>query len=215
MLIETIQSSGSLAYEVEMLERWLPVSPEKKRRSRMPNELTLNPPLPDQPRSLAISAGHLTLAVSEELGRLLIANGGDRRKALAAGFSELTKRKTLHANEAVELAAIMEMFWDTPSGQDPKLAKRASTYFHALILDAGSTPAALAIASVITSLTSPAKAPDPGKLQQKASVTGKDGVYGGFGAVIGAGIGFGIGGPIGAGIGAAVGAAVGVCIERS
>ena len=161
-----------------------------------------------------MSAGHLTLAVSAELGRLLVANGGDRRKAMAAGFTELTTRKTIHAKEATELAAIMEMFFNSPDGQDSKLAKRASTYFHALILDAGSSPAALAIASVITSLTSPTKAPDAGNPQKATAVSGGDAINGGFGAVVGAGIGFGFGGPIGAGIGAAVGAAVGVCIGR-
>jgi hypothetical protein len=108
-------------------------------------------------RSLAMSAGHLTLAVSAELGRLLVANGGDRRKALAAGFAELATRKTLHTTEATELAAIMEMFFDAPDGQDPKLAKRVSTYFQVLTLDPGSSPAALAIASIISSLTSPTK----------------------------------------------------------
>ncbi|HMD97318.1 MAG TPA: hypothetical protein VKM93_08350 [Terriglobia bacterium] len=169
----------------------------------------------EQPiRSLAMSAGPLTLAVSAELGRLLVANGGDRRKALAAGFAELATRKTLHAKEATELAAIMEMFFNAPDGQDPKLAHRASTYFQVLILDPGSSPAALAIASVISSLTSPTKAAGAGS-PQTAAVSKGDAVFGGFGAVVGAGIGLGFGGPIGAGIGAVVGAAVGVCIERS
>lgn len=179
----------------------------------MTNEFTPNQN-PDHARSLAISAGQLSVAVSAELGRLLVANRGDRRKALAAGFTELTARKTLHAKEATELAAIMEMFFDSPDGQNSKLAMQASSYFHALIMDAGSSPAALAIASVITSLTSPSKTPDSSK-SQKVSVTKGDAAFGGFGAVVGAGIGFGFGGPIGAGIGAAVGAVVGVCIERS
>jgi hypothetical protein len=162
-----------------------------------------------------MSAGHITSSVSAELGRLLAANGGDRRKALAAGFAELTTRKTIHAKEATELAAIMEMFFEAPDGQDSKLAKRASAYFHALVLDAGSSPAALAVASVITSLTAPTKAADAGGTLKAAAVSKGDAVFGGFGAVVGAGIGFGFGGPIGAGIGAAVGAAVGVCVERS
>ena len=109
----------------------------------------------------------------------------------------------------------MEMFFNTPDGQDSKLAKRASTYFHALILDGGSSPAALAIASVITSLTSPTRAPGAGTSVKAAAISTGDAVSGGFGAVVGAGIGFGFGGPIGAGIGAVVGAAVGVCIEPS
>jgi hypothetical protein len=191
----------------------VPFPPE--RENVMSNELPPNQ-FPEQPRSLAMSAGHITLAVSAELGRLLAAHGGDRRKALAAGFAELTTRKTIQPKEATELAAIMEMFFDAPHGQDSKLAKRASTYFHALVLDAGSSPAALAVASVITSLTSPTKAPDAGSTQKAAAAVSKgDVVFGGFGAVVGAGIGFGFGGPIGAGIGAAVGAAVGVCIEKS
>jgi hypothetical protein len=178
----------------------------------MANAVNLNQ-FSDHPRSLAISAGQLTLAVSAELGRLMVAGRGDRRKALAAGFKELTTRKTLQAKEATELAAIMEMFFNAPDGQDPKLANRASTYFHGLTLDPACSPAALAIASVITSLTSPTKAPPAST--KKVSINAGEAVYGGFGAVVGAGIGFGIGGPIGAGIGAAVGAAVGVCIQDS
>ena len=88
-----------------------------------------------QGRGLAMSAGHVTVAMRAELGRLLAASRGDRRKALAAGLTELHNRKILHAKEATELAAIMEMFFDAPDGQDPKLAKRASTYFHTLSLD--------------------------------------------------------------------------------
>ena len=101
-------------------------------------------------RSLAISAGHLTLAVRAELGRVLVANGGDRRKALAAGFTELATRKALQTKEATELAAIMEMFFDAPNGNDPKLAQRARTYFNMLTLDPSSSCTALAIASVIS-----------------------------------------------------------------
>ena len=166
-------------------------------------------------RGVAMSAGHLTLAMRAELGRLLAASRGDKRKALAAGLSELHTRKILHANEATELAAIMEMFFDAPSGQDTKLAHRASTYFQALSVDFDSSPAALAIASVISSLTSPSKAAGGGTPHVAAAASrGQDAAYGGFGAVIGAGIGWGIGGPIGAGIGAVVGGAVGVCISE-
>jgi hypothetical protein len=102
-------------------------------------------------RGVAMSAGHLTVAMRAELGRLLAASRGDKRKALAAGLSELHTRKILHAKEATELAAIMEMFFAAPDGHDPKLAHRASTYFQALSVDFDSSPAALAIASVITS----------------------------------------------------------------
>jgi hypothetical protein len=105
-------------------------------------------------RGVAMSAGHLTVAMRVELGRLLAASRGDKRKALAAGLSELHTRKILHAKEATELAAIMEMFFAAPDGHDPKLAHRASTYFQALSVDFDSSPAALAIASVISSLTS-------------------------------------------------------------
>jgi hypothetical protein len=168
-------------------------------------------------RTLAMSAGHLTVTVSAELGRLLVANKGDRRRAVTAGFTELVTRKTLQAAEAKELAAIMEMFFKAPDGRDPKLAERASSYFHVLSLEPSSSPTALAIASVISSLTAPGKT-DPTSpktaVAPRAASKG-DVLFGGVGAVIGAGIGAGFGGPIGAGIGAVVGAAVGVCIERS
>jgi hypothetical protein len=142
-------------------------------------------------RGVAMSAGHLTVAMRAELGRLLAASRGDKRKALAAGLSELHTRKILHAKEATELAAIMEMFFAAPDGHDPKLAHRASTYFQALSVDFDSSPAALAIASVISSLTSPSKAAGTGNPQAAASRAG-DAAFGGFGAVVGAGIGWGI-----------------------
>lgn len=166
-------------------------------------------------RGLAIGAGHLTVAMRAELGRLLAASRGDKRKALAAGLSELHTRKIVHAKEATELAAIMEMFFDAPDGHDSKLAHRASTYFQALSVDFDSSPAALAIASVISSLTSPSRAGGTGTPHVAAAASrAGDAAFGGFGAVVGAGIGWGIGGPIGAGVGAVVGAAVGVCISE-
>jgi hypothetical protein len=139
---------------------------------------------------------------------------GTNERALAAGLNELHTRKILHAKEATELAAIMEMFFDAPNGHDSKLAHRASTYFQALSVDFDSSPAALAIASVISSLASPSKAAATSNPQAAAASRGGDAVFGGFGAVVGAGIGWGIGGPIGAGIGAVVGGAVGVCISE-
>lgn len=166
------------------------------------------------PRTLAMNAGHLTIEVSAEMGRILAANHGDRRKALAAGFTELRTRNTLQASEATELAAIMEMFFDAPDGNDPELKKQAATYFHALSSNESSSPAALAIASVVHALTSQTKGTSSGTFKSKAASRGGDAVFGGFGAVVGAGIGFGFGGPIGAGIGAVVGAAVGVCINE-
>ena len=45
-------------------------------------------------RGVAMSAGHLTVAMRAELGRLLAASRGDKRKALAAGLSELHTAKS-------------------------------------------------------------------------------------------------------------------------
>jgi mannitol-1-phosphate/altronate dehydrogenase len=139
-----------------------------------------------QSRWLAISAGQISTAVSAELGQLLLASRGDRRKAVAAGLNEMATRKILHAKEATEVSAIMEL----------------------------SSPAALAIVSVIKSLTSQTKASAAVSQPPAAAATKGDALFGGVGAVIGAGLGAGFG-PIGIGIGAAVGAAVGVCIGRS
>jgi hypothetical protein len=165
-----------------------------------------------QSRWLAISAGQISTAVSAELGQLLVASRGDRRKAVTAGLNEMATRKILQAKEATEVSAIMEMFFDAPNGQDAKLSHRANTYLQTLFVDPGSSPAALAIVSVVKSLTSQTKASAAVSKPTAAAVTKGDVLFGGVGAVIGAGIGAGFG-PIG--IGAAVGAAVGVCIERS
>jgi hypothetical protein len=164
-------------------------------------------------RTAALSAGDVSLAVRAELTRMLAASGGDRRKATAAGFDELVKRNALSGAEAAELAPIMDLLFDTPDGTDPKLAERVRAYYRMLALDPSSSPAALAIASVINSLLRPSAASGGGPTAQ--AVSKGDALFGGFGAVVGAGIGAGFGGPIGAGIGAVVGAAVGVCIEES
>jgi hypothetical protein len=48
-----------------------------KERKQMTNALDQNQSH-EQSRSLAMSAGHISISVSAELGRLLAANGGDR-----------------------------------------------------------------------------------------------------------------------------------------
>jgi len=164
-------------------------------------------------RTTAMSAGDLSLAVRTELGRLLAAGDGDRRKAVPAGLDELVGRKALTKAEAADLGRIMDRLFDVPDGSDPQLAQEIRTYYRALTLDPASSPVALAVASVLNSLVRPGTAGNGG-LRRQAVSTG-DAVFGGTGALIGAGIGWGFGGPVGAGVGAVVGAAVGVCIERS
>jgi hypothetical protein len=163
-------------------------------------------------RSAAMSAGDVGAAVRTELARLLAANGGDRRKALPSGFDELVGRNALSRSEATELAAIMDLLFDAPDGDDPKLGPRVRAYYGQLVLDPGASPAALAIASVITSLLPPTTVGtgEPALL----AVTKGDVLSGSFGALVGAGIGAAFG-PIGAGVGAVVGGAVGVCIARA
>jgi hypothetical protein len=164
-------------------------------------------------RTTAMSAGDMSLAVRAELGRLLTAGGGDRRKALPAGLDELVGRNALTKAEATELGRIVDRLFDVPDGSDPQLAQEIRTYYRALTLDPASSPAALAVASVVNSLVGP-RAASGGELSARAISTGDVG-FGAVGALVGAGIGWGFGGPVGAGIGAVVGAAVGVCIEKS
>ena len=162
-------------------------------------------------RAAAISAGDVSVAVRSELRRLRAENDGDRQKAVHAGLTELVKRDTLAESEAKELAAIFDLLFAVPDGADPKLAKRVQAYYQALVLNPVSSPAAIAVASVLNTLVSSGAA-DGGRPKAMA-LSRQDALFGGVGALVGAGIGFGFGGPIGAGVGAAVGAAVGVCME--
>lgn len=164
-------------------------------------------------RTAALSAGDMSLAVRAELGRLLSAGGGDRRKALPAGLDELVRRDALTKAEAAELGRIMDRLFDAPDGSNPQLAQEIRTYYRALTLDPASSPTALAVTSVLNSLIRP-RVPGDGERSALAISTGDLG-FGGVGALVGAGIGWGFGGPVGAGVGAVVGAAVGVCIEKS
>ncbi|GEJ55549.1 hypothetical protein [Anaeromyxobacter diazotrophicus] len=162
-------------------------------------------------RASAIGAGDVSLAVRGELTRLLAESAGDRKKAVHAGLSALVAREAITGGEAKELAAIFDRLFAAPDGSDPELAKRVRSYYRALVLDQASSPAALAVASVLNAGPAPGAAGQP----RASAVSKGDALYGGFGALVGAGIGAGFGGPIGAGIGAAVGAAVGVCIAES
>jgi hypothetical protein len=172
---------------------------------------TRTPDTSVQARASAICAGDLSLAVRAELTRLMAANGGDRRKALPAGFDQLVERNVLSRPDATDLAAIVDALFDASAGPDTPLAQQVRRYYRTLTLDTGSSPAALAIASVLNSLLSPSIANGNEPLRQAVS---RDIAGGAVGAVVGAGIGAGFGGPIGAGVGAVVGAAVGVCIAE-
>jgi|HubBroStandDraft_5_1064220.scaffolds.fasta_scaffold637498_1 hypothetical protein len=162
-------------------------------------------------RSVATSAGDVTIAVRAELSRLLAAHDGNRRKAVPAGLEELVKRKAVSRAEASELAAIIDSFFDAPSGIDTKLAERVRAYHSQLVLDPESSPTALAIVSVVNTLVTPSSS--AGGAPARLALSKGDAVFGGFGALVGAGIGSAFG-PLGAGIGAAVGAAVGLCVEK-
>ncbi|HEY2632407.1 MAG TPA: hypothetical protein VGI26_08530 [Solirubrobacteraceae bacterium] len=165
-------------------------------------------------RSAAIGAGDMSLAVRGELTRILATNGNNRRKALRAGFEELLQREALSRAEMTELSAIVDQIFEEPQGPHPKTAERLRACYRKLILDSSSSPAALAIASVVNSLLNSSIAKNDEPKEAVASSREGDVLFGSFGAVVGAGIGWGIGGPIGAGVGAVVGAAVGVCIEE-
>ncbi|MET9022666.1 hypothetical protein ABZV93_22060 [Actinopolymorpha sp. NPDC004070] len=162
-------------------------------------------------RGTVISAGDISVTVRSALRRLRADNDGDRQKAVHAGLDELVSREALTRDEAKELSAIFDLFFASPDGTDPKLVRRVQAFYQGLVLDQGSSPAAVAVASVLNSLVS--KRPADGDQPAPRSLKAGDAVFGGTGALVGAGIGFGFGGPIGAGIGAAVGGAIGVCIE--
>ena len=87
-------------------------------------------------RGVAMSAGHLTVAMRVELGRLLAASRGDKREAPAAGFLNCIPAKSSTPRRRPN----WQRSWrcSSPRRTDTstwKLAHRASTYFQALSVD--------------------------------------------------------------------------------
>ena len=159
-------------------------------------------------RAIAISAGDLSIVVRKEVKKTLEANRNDILRSLNSGLEELVKRDLIHPQECDNLKDVCKHLLYSIRGkedcEEAFLAIRA--VYHGMLLDQQSSPAALAIASVVNSAFNLEKS---SPLTITAEATGAGAAVG---AVIGGVIGGIVGGVVGAGFGAALGGAAGAAI---
>ena len=159
-------------------------------------------------RTIAISAGDLSVVVRREVKKTLEKNRNSILKALDSGLDELLARESISSQECGVLKDackhLLYAIRGKEDGEDAFLAIRA--IYQDLLMDQRSTPTALAIASVATSAFN---------LQKSSPLTitpESTGAGAAVGAVIGGVIGGVVGGGLGAGLGAAIGGAAGAAI---
>jgi len=162
-------------------------------------------------RSLAISAGDLSVVVRQEVQRILEGNQNDLTKSIDWGFEDLARRNLISGEEAQSLKDLCKHLLNSirrrEDAEDAFFAIKKA--YAAMILDPNSSPVALAIASAASSAFEFEKT---NSVSITPSNTGAGAVVGGIiGGAIGGIVGGGLGAAIGAGIGAAAGAAIGYC----
>jgi hypothetical protein len=164
-------------------------------------------------RAIAISAGDLSIVVRNEVKKILKTNRNDILRSLNSGLQELVKRKSISTQEQKHLNEIcrhlLYSIRGKEDGEEAFLAIRK--IYHELLMDEGSSPTALAIASVANSAFNLEK---HSPLTITPETTGAGAAIGAvIGGVIGGIVGGGFGAGFGAAIGGAAGAAIGWCNE--
>jgi hypothetical protein len=168
-------------------------------------------------RAIAISAGDLQVAVKREVVRLVDQFKGDTLSAAKVGLERLRTDELISLPEFNLLSEICEAVFAAQRGKiDLKTAHdRVRCVYDELLLDTGSSPVAIAIASVAAGAYASVSSNDsaPGKMAATRNPNAPDlGMVGG--AIIGAGIGGAIGGFVGGGLGAVIGGIVGGVIGK-
>lgn len=173
-------------------------------------------------RSIAISTGEWTSIVVREVSTHLQKNKGHRPKALQSAIDDLCAQSVFSAEECQKLKRIVDCFFQVVRGKDVdgSLQGEIDRFLASMLSDAGSSSAAIAVASAASRNTKPQCAfPMPnenGVAFARVTITPETTGAGAItGAVIGAGVGAAVGGAVGAGIGAAIGAAAGAAIGFS
>ena len=167
-------------------------------------------------RTIAISAGDLSVAVRNEVIRIMESNKNTVLPSIIDGLNELLERKLITSKEFEVLKDICELIFKSIrgkiDGEDAFFSIRK--YYSSMLIDQNSSPTALAIASISSSVFDFEKS-------NSVSVTiipgnaGSGAVIGGvFGGIIGGIVGGGLGAGLGAAIGGAAGAAIGWCNDK-
>lgn len=164
-------------------------------------------------RTIAISAGDLSVVVRREVKKTLEKNRNSILESLNTGIDELLNRDYISAKESDDLKAICKhLIYSIRGKEDAEeafLAIRA--VYHDLLMNQHSTPTALSVASVATSAFNIERS---SPLTITPETTGAGAVVGAvIGGVIGGIAGGGLGAGIGAAIGGAAGSAIGWCNE--
>jgi hypothetical protein len=171
-------------------------------------------------KSIAVSAGDLSVAVREEVRKIINKkeNKNNILKSIYSGLDELLERGVISEKEVKPLKRICgHLLLATLENKDEenKEKDREDAFFaikklyNEMLADQECSPAALSIASVIHSSFGFEKS------NSVKIIPETTGAGAAMGAIIGAGFGAGFGGPIGAGIGGAIGGIVGAAIGLS
>lgn len=159
-------------------------------------------------RSLAVSSGDMSIVIRHEVQRVLKENRNDIAKSLDYGLQQLSVNKFISPRELAQLKVICRHLLGSVRGKEngEDAYFEISKVYDALLFDGGSSPVALAVASVATSAFDFEKS-------NSVSFTPMSTAAGAVaGATIGASFGGAMGGPLGAAIGAAIGGAAGAAI---
>jgi len=173
-----------------------------------------------QQRSIAISAGDLHTAVKREVARLLEEHKGNPLTVAKYGLEKLRDEGQINAQEFTSLSELCDAVFAAQRGKiDNQTAYgKVRGLYDGLLVDNGSSPMALAIASVASAAFAQALETTPTSGAMAASnQNGSIGLVGGIiaGGVIGAGIG-GVGGAIiGGVVGGIVGGIAGACTQKN
>ena len=168
-------------------------------------------------RALAISAGELSIAIRNEVKKILQENHHSISRSLDSGLKELVSRELISSQECENLDGICKHLLNAirgkEAGEQAYLAIK-STY-HRMLIDPSTSPAALSIASVAHSAfdIEDSGSGSPEKTMAQVVITPMStGAGAAIGAIIGGVIGGLAGGGLGAGLGAAIGGAAGAAI---
>lgn len=161
-------------------------------------------------KAIAISSGDLSIAIRNEVIKIMESNKNNVYQSVKEGLKELLKRECISAEELDELQNICDTIFNTLRG---KLESEDAFFsirniYSNLLINKNSSPTALAIASVSSSIFTYEKSNSV-----NIRILPGDAAAGALtGGIIGATFGAATGGFIGAGIGAAIGAAAGAAI---
>jgi hypothetical protein len=167
-------------------------------------------------RTIAMSAGDLSLSVMQEVTRIMAQEGNSQVKSVQLGIDRLREDGHISAEETKQLKSISRLVLGATraTGDASQSAVQVREIYQAMVISGKGNPVALAIASAATaSLSHRQEHAAPAVTADAATITpGSTGAGAVIGGVIGGIIGGLVGGGLGAGLGAAIGAAAGGAI---